>query len=127
VTDAEKTAIGRRFHSALAGGDWATLGTMLADDVVWTLPGDNRVSGAFAGRAQVVANFRKIAGFGVHFALQHVLVGRDNFALALHNTARRGAIALDEQVAVVCRLDGATIGAIETYLSDVDGMNAYFV
>jgi hypothetical protein len=127
VTDAEKTAIGRRFHAALAGRDWSTLGAMLAADVTWTLPGDNRVSGAFAGPAQVVANFHKIAGFGVNFALQHVLVSRDNFALALHNTAQRGAIVLDEHVAVVCRLDGATICAIETYLSDVDGMNAFFV
>jgi uncharacterized protein len=99
---------------------------MLTNDIVWTLPGDNQVSGEIAGRAGVVAHFQKIAAFGVSFELDHILVSRNNVALSLHNTAHRGDIVLDEHLATFCRLDGEAICAIETYLSDVEGMDAFF-
>jgi ketosteroid isomerase-like protein len=126
MTYAEKTAIGRRLHSRLVARDWAALGAMLAENVVWTLPGDNQVSGEIAGRDRVIAHFQKIAAFGVDFKLDHILVSRDNVALGLHNTARRGDTLLDEHLATVCFLDGEIIRAIETYLSDVEGMNVFF-
>ena len=63
---------------------------------------------------------------GLLITLQHVLVSRDNMALSLHNEARRGDLVLDEQLATVCRIGEGKIVAIETYLSDVDGMNTFF-
>ncbi|WP_328606237.1 hypothetical protein OG943_40860 [Amycolatopsis sp. NBC_00345] len=33
---------------------------------------------------------------------------------------------LDEHLATVCTLQDGKVAAIETYLSDVDGMNAFF-
>lgn len=47
-------------------------------------------------------------------------------ALALHNTARRGDLELDEHLATVCTVQDGRVTRIETYLSDVDGMNAFF-
>jgi len=67
-----------------------------------------------------------IAGYGVTFTPLHVLVSRDNMALNLHNTGRRGALVLDEHLATVCTIHDDRIVAIETYLSDVEGMNAFF-
>ncbi|MEJ1975899.1 MAG: hypothetical protein WDN49_07115 [Acetobacteraceae bacterium] len=51
----------------------------------------------------------------------------DNFALSLHNTASREGRILDEHLATVCYLRDGKIAAIETYLSDVEAMNAFFV
>ena len=57
-------------------------------------------------------------------------------ALSLHNTAQQGDSeallrsadrVLDEHVAIVCRLKNGKITEIETFLSDVDGMNAFFI
>jgi hypothetical protein len=45
----------------------------------------------------------------------------------LRNTARQGDRVLDEYLATVCRLKDGKIAAIETFLSDVDGMNAFFI
>jgi hypothetical protein len=74
----------------------------------------------------VIARAQLIASYGVSFALLHVLVSQENMALALHNEARRGDLLLDEHLATVCRIDEGKIAAIETYLSDVDGMNKFF-
>jgi len=63
----------------------------------------------------------------LNFALEHILLSPDNMALALHNTATRGDLVLDEHLATVCTLSDGKIAAIETYLSDVEGMNAFFV
>ena len=68
-----------------------------------------------------------IASYGLTFTLEHILVSRDNMALALHNTAQRADAVLDEYLSTVCRITDGLIVSIETYLSDVAGMNAFFV
>lgn len=118
--------VGRRFHAALSKGDWAAIRDLLTDDATWTLPGDNLVSGHVSGADAVVERARLIASYGVRFALQNVLVSKENVALSLHNTAARGDLILDEHLATVCTLRDGRISAIETYLSDVSGMNAFF-
>ena len=122
-----KLDIARRFHTALTARDWRALRALLTDDAHWTLPGDNTISGTANGADAVVDRARKIAGYGLNFELLHILVSRDNVALSLHNTARQGDRVLDEYLATVCRLKDGKIAAIETFLSDVDGMNAFFI
>jgi ketosteroid isomerase-like protein len=115
------------FYQALTSRDWALLREIMVPDVVWTLPGDNAISGTATGIDEVIARAELIASYGLNFALEHVLVSRDNMALGLHNTARRAELMLDEHLATVCTLGDGRIVAIETYLSDLDGMNAFFV
>ncbi|MEU1016125.1 nuclear transport factor 2 family protein [Streptomyces sp. NPDC005900] len=120
-------ALGRSFHRALVSRDWAGIRALLHDDATWTLPGDNTVSGVAEGADAVVERARRIASYGLDFTLLHILVSRENVALSLHNTARREDAVLDEHLATVCRLRDGKIASIETYLSDVPGMNAFFV
>lgn len=126
LTSDEKAALATAFHAGLAAADWELVRSLLTDDATWTLPGDNRVSGRVVGADAVVERVRQIAGYGVNFDFQRVLVSRDNLALSLHNTAERDGVVLDEYLATVCFLRDGKIAAIETYLSDVDGMNAFF-
>ncbi|MGQ7390178.1 hypothetical protein ACTGWD_11690, partial [Streptococcus suis] len=74
----------------------------------------------------VVERARLIASYGLSFKLEHILLSRDNMALALHNTAERNGIRLDEKLATVCRLRDGRIAAIETFLSDIPGMDRFF-
>jgi hypothetical protein len=46
---------------------------------------------------------------------------------ALDRAVQGGDAVLDEHLATVCRIKDGRIASIETYLSDVDGMNAFFV
>ncbi|MEE1784474.1 nuclear transport factor 2 family protein [Streptomyces sp. SP17BM10] len=123
----ERLALADRFRLGLTTADWALIRSLLTDDVVWTLPGDNTVSGQVRGVDAVIERIRLIASYGVHFDVRRTLLSRDNLALSLHNTAERDGRVLDEHLATVCFLRGERIGAIETYVSDVPGMNAFFV
>ncbi|MFJ4850409.1 MULTISPECIES: nuclear transport factor 2 family protein [unclassified Streptomyces] len=120
-------AVGKAFHSALAEADWGGLRALLHDDVAWTLPGDSAISGTARGPDEVAGLARRIAGYGLRFELLHILVSRDNVALSLHNTARRDDSVLDEHVATVLALRDGKVARIESFLSDVDGVNAFFV
>jgi ketosteroid isomerase-like protein len=124
--DAKKLELARAFHASLASRDWARLRSLFTDDATWTLPGDNTISGRVVGADSMVERAQKIAGYGLNFALKHVLVSRENLALSLHNTAQLDGLVLDEHLAVVCRLRDGRIAEIETFLSDVPGMNAFF-
>ncbi|MEU7476548.1 nuclear transport factor 2 family protein [Lentzea sp. NPDC042327] len=126
TTEQVKQDVAATFMKALAGQDWDLLRGILTEDVTWTLPGDNQVSGTVTGQDGVVDRVRLISGFGVDFALLHVLVSRDNVALNLHNTATRGEVVLDEHLATVLTLADGKVSRIETFLSDVDGMNRFF-
>jgi ketosteroid isomerase-like protein len=108
------------FHRALTTKDWSLLRSVMSPDVIWTLPGDNTVSGTAFGIEAVIDRAELIAGYGLTFELERVLVSRDNMALALRTTA------LDAHLATVCTVQAERIVRIETYLSDLDGMNAFF-
>jgi hypothetical protein len=121
-----KQDLAATFYGALIRKDWAVLRSVMSQGVTWTLPGENQISGTAEGIDAVIARAQLIASYGLSFALQHVLVSRENMALSLHNEARRGDLLLDEHLATVCRIDEGKIAAIETYLSDVDIMNKFF-
>ena len=124
MADAEQLA--HAFHGALVAGDWKALRALFHPDVTWTLPGDNAISSAAQGVSAVVERAQLLASYGLSFALEHVLLSRDNMALGLHNTAERDGIRLDEHLATVCRLRDGHIFEIETFVSDVPGMNRFF-
>lgn len=123
----DRQRVGEAFHTALTQGDWDTIRSLLHDDAIWVLPGDNAISGRTEGAEAIVERVRKIASYGLSFELLHILVSARNVALSLHNTARRGDVILDEYLATVCALRDGKVESIETYLSDVEGMNAFFV
>jgi ketosteroid isomerase-like protein len=121
-----KQHLASTFHQALLSRDWDALRTIMTPDVTWTLPGNNRISGTAVGIDEVIARAELIASYGPSFELEHVLVSRDNMALGVHNQATRGDLVLDEHLGTVCFIADGQIHKIETYLSDVDGMNAFF-
>ena len=84
------------------------------------------ISATEVGADAIIERARAIPGYGVSFKLKQVLVSRDNMALSLHNTAGRDGTHLDEHLTTVCRLREGRISEIETFLSDVPGMNHFF-
>ncbi len=127
MTDTEKTAVAQEFLAGLKTRDWDRIRGVMTDDITWTMPGGSLISGEAQGVEAVLARARQIAGYGLDFALNHILIGQHHVALSLHNTATRGDLKLDEYLATVCFLRDGKIAAIHTFLSDIDGMNAFFV
>ncbi|MBS1522483.1 MAG: nuclear transport factor 2 family protein [Bacteroidetes bacterium] len=108
--------------------DWPLMRLLMHDDVSWTLPGESLLSGPANGVDAVVRRAQSLQAFGVMFDLLHVLYGLHNVAISLHNTAKRGELILDEYVVIVFEPnDDGKIIKMTTHLSDVNGINRFFV
>lgn len=126
-TDEEKLHIASTFINAVKNNEWTALQTILAPDATWTLPGTSILSGLAANAEAIIRRAQGLKNFGVNFQLQHILYGLHGITLSLHNTASRGNLLLDEQVAIVCQVNDGKIISMATYLSDVAGINEFFV
>jgi pimeloyl-ACP methyl ester carboxylesterase/ketosteroid isomerase-like protein len=118
---AETFLLGMRTH------DWSVLRKLMTSDIVWTLPGHSRISGEARGIDAVIERSRIIVSYGLTFDLKHILFGFEGVALFLHSTATHEGKILDEHLATVCRLRGDRICTIDTYLSDPEMVNVFFV
>ena len=121
-----KLDVAKQFHKTLVARDWSAMREIIDDRASWVLPGDNHISGTADGGEAVVARGRLIASYGLKFELLHFLESRTDVALMLHNTAQSEHANLDEYLATVLRVMDGKIIYIETFLSDVAGMNAFF-
>lgn len=126
MTDDEKHEIASRFIHGLLDHDWDRMRSALADTATWSLPGETAVSGVAEGADAVVERGRAIVAGGVSVELRHILLGRDNAAVMLRNTGRRGDAVLDEHLTTVFTLVDGRIASLETLISDVPGLNAFF-
>ncbi len=75
----------RRGYAAFAAGDMDTVGSLMADDIVWHSPGNNPLSGEFKGKDQVFADFAKLLELtGGTFGQEvHDVVANDQHAVVL--------------------------------------------
>ena len=119
--------LAKQFHAALAERNWSGIRALLSDEAEWVLPGNNTISGPAKGAEAVVQRAQKIVGYQLKFELLHILSSPTDAALHLHNTAERDGLKLDEYLATILRIKNGKIVFIETFLSDVPGMNAFFV
>jgi ketosteroid isomerase-like protein len=86
------TALGLldRLHKAqndfYAGGSGAALQQLLAPDITWTVPGDNRIAGTYRGLKEVLGYFRRrrdLADHTFQMTRRDVLVGDGDRIAAL--------------------------------------------
>ncbi|RLL68988.1 nuclear transport factor 2 family protein [Streptomyces sp. Z26] len=120
-------ALAHAFLHAFKERDWDALRALFAEDVTWTMPGAGSISGTARGADAAVRRAREIAGGGVRTELLHVLVGADGVALSLRNTAEAAdGRVLDEHLATVLGMRDGRVVRVDSYLSDVDGMSAFF-
>jgi ketosteroid isomerase-like protein len=69
-----------------AGGDFAAVGELLADDVEWHVPGRNAISGVYRGIEEVLEYFRRrreLASGTLRLHRADVLVGEGDRIVAL--------------------------------------------
>jgi ketosteroid isomerase-like protein len=123
----QKLAIANLFLTAMKTKDWDLMRSVMREDINWTLPGISILSGTANGIDKVIERAQSLRAFGVMFELKNILLGMEGVALALHNTAERNGLVLDEQVVIAFALKGGKIAAMTTYLSDVAGINQFFI
>lgn len=125
--ESQKFALANTFITALKGNDWDAMRSIMFENLTWTLPGTSILSGMANGVNAVVKRAQSLKQFGVMFQLQHIIYGMNGFTLLLHNTAKRNELILDEYVAIVFDVKDGKIEAMTTYLSDVEGIERFFI
>jgi ketosteroid isomerase-like protein len=114
-------------RSALSTADRPRLAELVTADLVWVLPGDNAVSGETFGLDGMFGRLEKLAGFEVNIDIQQGMVSPDGVAMILHNTGTHNGLVLDEYLVSAVTLDDGKASRIDTYISDIPMMDAYFV
>lgn len=126
MTDQDRTQLATSFIAALRAGDAHGFRAIMTDDVVWTLPGTSLVSGIAKGVDGILKRARAIVNHGANVEIQHVVLGYEGVALLLHNTGSRNGRILDEYLTTVCTLRDGKIARLDTYISDIPMVDAYF-
>ena len=92
------TAIARQYFDALGAGDMATVGDLLADEIVWHQPGSSHLSGLKRGKAELLPMLCAMAELSEgSFAIDQVdeIMGNGDLAAArIHFVARKGDPAM---------------------------------
>lgn len=127
MEDANKQALAKRYIDVIRSGDRALLEATMTEDIVWSLPGASKMSGEARGYDEIIKRIQTFASFGVDIDFEFVLYGLDNVAVQLHNTGSRDGKTLDEHLVTVCTIRDEKICHLQTFLSDVQMLNGFFV
>jgi len=127
MTDNAKKKIAQDFIAALSSRNKSALQAIMADDIVWSLPGSSPMSGEAHGVEEILKRSEILHSYGVKITIEHVVYGLRDVALHLHNTGKRDGLLLDEYLTTVCQLDGEKIRRLDTFISDVEMLNGFFV
>jgi ketosteroid isomerase-like protein len=127
MTGAEKKEITRKCSAAMAARDIDLLKAIMTDDAIWSLPGSSLMSGQAHGVEAILERAEIVHRHGVNVGIEHVVFGLKDVAQHLHNTGQYGGKVLDEHISNVYVLREDKICRIDTFVSDVDMLNAFFV
>ena len=127
MTESEKKDIAENYIKALANRDAALMTSITTEDIVWSIAGTSLVSGEARGVDAILKRSETLNRFGVSIKIEHVVYGLDDVALQHRNTGKHDGKVLDEHITTVCHLRGRKIHRLDTFLSDVNMVNDYFV
>jgi uncharacterized protein len=126
MTEQEKKKLATSFIAALRAQNIDGFNAIMTDDVVWSLPGSSLVSGLAKGIDGIFKRARTLIKYGVSLEIQHVVVGYEGVALLLHNTGSQNGRILDEYLTTVFTLRDGKISRLDTYISNIPMVDAYF-
>ena len=127
MTECEKKGIVENFMKAQTSRDAALLTSITTEDIVWRIPGVSLMSGEARGVDAILKRAEILKRFSVSIKIEHVVYGLEDVGLQHRNTGKHDGKVLDEHITTVCHLRGRRIDRLDTYLSDVNMVNQYFV
>jgi ketosteroid isomerase-like protein len=126
VTNEEKLQLAKKFLSVLSTPSEDVVKSVAHDDVLWTFPGSAVISGEAHGVEGVMKRANTIASYGVHVEVVRPVYGHSGVAVLLHNTGAKNGRTLGEHLAAVFSFRDDKIARLDTFLSDVPMVNAFF-
>jgi len=126
MTHEAKVRLAHRFLSLLSAPDEASVRSVTTDDVIWSFPGSSVISGEAHGVTGVMSRARAIADHRVQVEIVRSIFGYSGVAILLHNTGERNGVVLDEHLAAVFSFRDDKIARLDTFLSNVPMVEAFF-
>jgi uncharacterized protein len=94
--------------------------------MIWTFPGTSQISGEAHGVDAIMKRAHTIASFKVKVEIIRTVYGFSGVSVILHNTGEKDGKVLDEHLAAVFSFRGDKIERLDTHLSDVAIVKAFF-
>ena len=119
----------RDYQAAMANGDFAEGAAVFDEDVVYTVPGNNLLSGIYRGPQAVMGYFGKLmeitnGTYGI--GEMHWLVNENNqVALFIKNYARRGGEHLDWEELILFEFRNGKKYRIEHFQANQSAVDAF--
>lgn len=121
-----------RLHEAqnelYEGGAGSDLDRLLSSEVVWVIPGDNRIAGTYRGLDRVLAYFRgrrDIAGGTFRMTRRDILVGEGNRLAALTDgSATIGGLRQEWSTVGLYEVEGERIASCRLLVLDQAAFDA---
>jgi uncharacterized protein len=128
VTENSDIATVRNSYDAFAKGDLDHIRDhLLADDVVYHVPGRGALAGDYTGKDEVLNYLAKVAEAGkVELQPSSYLVGDGHIAVVLDIAGERGDRRLDERGMQLFRLTGGRISERWSYPPESYAADEYF-
>ena len=119
MTEHPNVEVFRQVYASFTSGDMDRLAELIAQDVLWHVPGKNRISGEYRSRDAIFGCFNKIFELseGTYAPkLINILANDQHTVAILHATARHAGKTLDQDYAFILRIeDGQVIEVWEAW------------
>ncbi len=126
----ENAALLRRLFDAFAQRDVDVVAALLADDVVWTVPGEMPVAGVHRGRRPVVRFLGQTSRLteGTYRSELRYALGGEGRAVAVYRaTGRRpDGRALDLDQILLCRIEDGRLVEVRAVPTDQAAFEAFW-
>jgi ketosteroid isomerase-like protein len=118
----------REAHESFQRGDLDKLFSIFAEDMVWTVPGHNRLSGRFVGREEIGKNFATLAEVAdSYWAYPLDYFGSDDHVvLVAHVRATRNGEVLEEDECLLFKVKDGKLASCHHLSLDQARWDAFF-
>lgn len=126
----KNAAIVQSYFSALAKGDFDTVGSLFSDDVVWHQPGSGIQSGTYKGKADLfvhLGNFAKWSNgtFAID-QVEYITGNNELVAAAIHFKAQKGDQTLSMKGIDLLRIEQDLIAEAWLFSERIEEEDAFW-
>lgn len=130
MSDIQNVKILQTYVDSLGKGDMATVGKLLADDVIWHQPGASHLSGLHSGKQKIFAHLGKFMELSDNTfrvtKVGSVMANGDMVAATLHFMAERSGRKLSIDGVDVMRIADGKIKEVWLFSGDQDAEDAFW-
>jgi len=112
--------------AAVRGGDLEAAAAVVAEDVVWHIPGSSTISGDTVGAAAWSEKLQRLLSAGLQPQLIAMLAGDDHVAAIQRNTAEVPGATLDVQVVNLFTIADGKVARLDTFFGDQPHAEAFW-